>query len=141
MRVRRTTLALLLVGLMLFLAGCGSAGGSSGSGSEGVSLTIWADDKYSRAIKESAATWGAQNDVQVNVQAVSKDLQTVFVTAAQAGKGPTWSWAPTTGSATWSSTALSTRSSSPTTPGPPSTSWPSRASPTTGRSTGSRTRS
>src|SRR4029450_9139145 len=88
MRVRRTTLALLLVGLMLFLAGCGSADGSSGSGSEGVSLTIWADDKYSRAIKESATKWGELNDVQVNVQAVSKDLQTVFVTAAQAGQGP-----------------------------------------------------
>jgi arabinogalactan oligomer/maltooligosaccharide transport system substrate-binding protein len=89
MRVRRTTLALLLVGLFLLLAGCGSGGGASGSGSEGgVSLTIWADDKYSRAIKDSAAKWGAENDVKVNVQAVSKDLQTVFVTASQAGKGP-----------------------------------------------------
>jgi arabinogalactan oligomer / maltooligosaccharide transport system substrate-binding protein len=89
MLVRRTTLALLLVGLFLLLAGCGSGGGASGSGSEGgVSLTIWADDKYSRAIKESAAKWGAENDVKVNVQAVSKDLQTVFVTASQAGKGP-----------------------------------------------------
>src|SRR5829696_6414348 len=73
---------------MLLLAGCGAGGGASDSGSEGVSLTIWADDKYSRAIKDSAATWGAENDVQVNVQAISKDLQTVFVTAAQAGKGP-----------------------------------------------------
>jgi len=88
MRTPRTTLALLLVGLMLLLAGCGSGGGASDSGSEGVSLTIWADDKYSRAIKESAAKWGELNDVQVNVQAVSKDLQTVYVTAAQAGKGP-----------------------------------------------------
>ena len=88
MRVRRTTLALLMAGLMLLLAGCGSGGGASDSGSEGVSLTIWADDKYSRAIKESAAKWGELNDVQVNVQAVSKDLQTVYVTAAQAGKGP-----------------------------------------------------
>ena len=88
MRAPRTTLALLLVGLMLLLAGCGSGGGASDSGSEGVSLTIWADDKYSRAIKESAAKWGELNDVQVNVQAVSKDLQTVYVTAAQAGKGP-----------------------------------------------------
>jgi arabinogalactan oligomer / maltooligosaccharide transport system substrate-binding protein len=88
MRAPRTTLALLLVGLLLFLAGCGSGGGASDSGSEGVSLTIWADDKYSRAIKESAAKWGELNDVQVNVQAVSKDLQTVYVTAAQAGKGP-----------------------------------------------------
>jgi arabinogalactan oligomer/maltooligosaccharide transport system substrate-binding protein len=88
MRAPRTTLALLLVGLVLLLAGCGSGGGASDSGSEGVSLTIWADDKYSRAIKESAAKWGELNDVQVNVQAVSKDLQTVYVTAAQAGKGP-----------------------------------------------------
>jgi arabinogalactan oligomer / maltooligosaccharide transport system substrate-binding protein len=89
MRVRRTTLALLMAGLMLLLAGCGAGGGASDSGSGGgASLTIWADDKYSRAIKESAATWGAANDVQVNVQAISKDLQTVFVTAAQAGKGP-----------------------------------------------------
>jgi arabinogalactan oligomer/maltooligosaccharide transport system substrate-binding protein len=89
MGVRRTTLALLMAGLMLLLAGCGAGGGASDSGSGGgVSLTIWADDKYSRAIKESAAKWGQANDVQVNVQAVSKDLQTVFVTAAQAGKGP-----------------------------------------------------
>jgi ABC-type glycerol-3-phosphate transport system substrate-binding protein len=88
MRVPRTTLALLMAGLMLLLAGCGSGGGASNSGSEGVSLTIWADDKYSRAIKESATKWGEANDVQVNVQAVSKDLQTVYVTAAQAGKGP-----------------------------------------------------
>jgi arabinogalactan oligomer / maltooligosaccharide transport system substrate-binding protein len=88
MRVRRTTLA-LTAGLMLLLAGCGGGGGASGGGSEsGVSLTIWADDKYSRAIKESAARWGEQNDVKVNVQAVSKELQTVYVTAAQAGKGP-----------------------------------------------------
>jgi arabinogalactan oligomer / maltooligosaccharide transport system substrate-binding protein len=89
MRVRPTpTLAMLLVALFLLLAGCGS-GGASGTGADGgVSLTIWADDKYSRAIKDSAARWGQENDVQVNVQAVSKDLQTVFVTASQAGKGP-----------------------------------------------------
>jgi arabinogalactan oligomer / maltooligosaccharide transport system substrate-binding protein len=88
MRVRRTTLALLMAGLMLLLAGCGSGGGALDSGSEGVSLTIWADDKYSRAIKESAAKWGQENDVRVDIQTVSEDLQTVFVTASQAGKGP-----------------------------------------------------
>ena len=59
MRAPRNTLALLLVGLMLLLAGCGSGGGASDSGSEGVSLTIWADDKYSRAIRESATRWGS----------------------------------------------------------------------------------
>jgi arabinogalactan oligomer/maltooligosaccharide transport system substrate-binding protein len=88
MRVRRTTLALLMAGLMLLLAGCGNGGGASDSGSEGVSLTIWADDKYSRAIRESAAKWGQENDVRVDIQTVSEDLQTVFVTASQAGKGP-----------------------------------------------------
>src|SRR4249920_1753043 len=72
---------------MLLAAGCSSGSGSGGSG-DGVALTIWADDKYSRAIKESAVKWGAENDVKVNVQAVSKDLQTNFVTASQAGKGP-----------------------------------------------------
>jgi hypothetical protein len=37
MRVRRATLALLLVGLFLLLAGCGSGGGASGNGSTGAS--------------------------------------------------------------------------------------------------------
>jgi arabinogalactan oligomer/maltooligosaccharide transport system substrate-binding protein len=88
MRGRRTILA-MMAGLMLLLAGCGGGGGASDSGSEGgTSLTIWADDKYSRAIKGSAAQWGEENDVRVNIQTVSKDLQTVFVTASQAGKGP-----------------------------------------------------
>ena len=88
MRGRWTTSA-IMVGLMLLLAGCGAGGGASDTGSEGgVSLTIWADDKYSRAIKDSATQWGEQNDLRVNIQTVSKDLQTVFVTASQAGKGP-----------------------------------------------------
>lgn len=88
-RVRRITLA-VMAGSMLFAAGC-SAGGrdtSGGAAEGGVALTIWADDKYSRAIKGSATLWGEQNDLRVNVQTVSKDLQTVFVTASQAGKGP-----------------------------------------------------
>jgi arabinogalactan oligomer / maltooligosaccharide transport system substrate-binding protein len=80
--VCRDTLASLL------LAGCGGGDGASGGANGRVSLTIWADDKYSRAIKGSAAQWGEQNDVRVNVQTVSEDLQSVFVTASQAGKGP-----------------------------------------------------
>ena len=35
MGVRRTTLALLMAGLMLLLAGCGAGGGASDSGSGG----------------------------------------------------------------------------------------------------------
>jgi arabinogalactan oligomer / maltooligosaccharide transport system substrate-binding protein len=88
MRVR-WTISAVMAGLMLLLAGCGASGGASDGGAGGgVSLTIWADDKYSRAIRGSAAQWGEQNDVRVNIQTVSKDLQTVFVTASQAGKGP-----------------------------------------------------
>jgi arabinogalactan oligomer / maltooligosaccharide transport system substrate-binding protein len=86
MQVRRLRAAMLALLLAFVVAGCGGGGGGSDDG--GVSLTIWADDKYSRAIKGSAEKWGAANDVKVNVQAVSKDLQTNFVTASQAGKGP-----------------------------------------------------
>jgi hypothetical protein len=60
MRGRWTTSA-IMVGLMLLLAGCGAGGGASDTGSEGgASLTIWADDKYSRAIKDSAAKWASR---------------------------------------------------------------------------------
>jgi arabinogalactan oligomer/maltooligosaccharide transport system substrate-binding protein len=86
MQVRRLRAAMLVLLLAMVVAACGGGGGSGDEG--GVSLTIWADDKYSRAIKASAESWGAANDVRVNVQAVSKDLQTNFVTASQAGKGP-----------------------------------------------------
>ena len=92
MRVRRISVA-ITAGLMLLATGCGGGGGSQGASSRGVaaggvSLTIWADDKYSRAIKESAARWGQENDVRVEIQTVSEDLQAAFVTASQAGKGP-----------------------------------------------------
>jgi arabinogalactan oligomer/maltooligosaccharide transport system substrate-binding protein len=111
MRVRRTILA-VMAGLMLLLAGCGGGGGASDSGSEGgASLTIWADDKYSRAIKDSATRWGEQNDLRVNIQTVSKDLQTVFVTASQAGKGPDLVMGAHDWIGNWCRTAPSTRSS------------------------------
>jgi arabinogalactan oligomer/maltooligosaccharide transport system substrate-binding protein len=81
--------AALLALTMVVVAGCSSGGGGGGGSDEdGASLTIWADDKYSRAIKGSAEQWGKDNDVRVSVQNVSKDLQTQFVTASQAGKGP-----------------------------------------------------
>jgi ABC-type sugar transport system ATPase subunit len=80
MGARRTTLA-VMTGLLLLLAGCGGGGDGAGGADGGVSLTIWADDKYSRAIRGSATQWGEQNDVRVSVQTVSEDLQSVFVTA------------------------------------------------------------
>jgi arabinogalactan oligomer / maltooligosaccharide transport system substrate-binding protein len=51
-------------------------------------LAIWADDQRAAALKPFAEQFGKANNVDVQVQAVSKDLQTNFVTAAQSGKGP-----------------------------------------------------
>src|SRR3954469_6428844 len=51
-------------------------------------LTIWADDQRAAALKPFATQFGSANKVDVQVQAVSKDLQTNFVTAAQPGQGP-----------------------------------------------------
>jgi arabinogalactan oligomer/maltooligosaccharide transport system substrate-binding protein len=51
-------------------------------------LTIWADDQRAAALKPFAAKFGQENGVTVTVQAISKDLQTNFVTASQSGKGP-----------------------------------------------------
>jgi len=55
--------------------------------SEGT-LTIWSDDKGAPALKAAAADFGALNGVKVDVQTISKDLQSTFVTASQADNGP-----------------------------------------------------
>ena len=54
----------------------------------GGKLVIWADDKRAAALKPFAEKFGKDNGVTVEVQAVSKDLQTNFVTASQPGSGP-----------------------------------------------------
>ena len=54
----------------------------------GGTLVIWADDQRAAALKPFADKFGKDNGVTVQVQAVSKDLQTNFVTASQSGKGP-----------------------------------------------------
>jgi len=64
----------------------GTSRGTSAAPAGGGTLTIWADDLRSAAMKKFAAQFGQENGVTVNVQTVSKDLQN-FVTAAVAGKG------------------------------------------------------
>ncbi|MFG2040337.1 extracellular solute-binding protein [Dactylosporangium sp. NPDC048998] len=71
------------------LTACGSSKTpESASTQPTATLTIWADDQRSAALKPFAESFGKANHVDVQVQAVSKDLQTNYVTAAQSGKGP-----------------------------------------------------
>lgn len=73
----------------LTLTACGSSKPSeSASTAPTATLAIWADDQRAAALKPFAEQFGKANHVDVQVQAVSKDLQTNFVTAAQSGKGP-----------------------------------------------------
>jgi arabinogalactan oligomer/maltooligosaccharide transport system substrate-binding protein len=87
MRVR-VVAALALV--LAAAAGCSDkpADNSSDQKQTGGSLVIWADEKRSVALKPFAEKFGADNGVTVEVKAVTKDLQTNFVTASQSGSGP-----------------------------------------------------
>jgi arabinogalactan oligomer/maltooligosaccharide transport system substrate-binding protein len=76
---------------MLLASACGGGKSPSGSASpkpKGGNLVIWADDKRTAALKPFAEKFGQETGVTVDVQAVSKDLQTNFVTASQSGKAP-----------------------------------------------------
>ncbi|HKD97600.1 MAG TPA: maltose ABC transporter substrate-binding protein [Micromonosporaceae bacterium] len=94
MRIRTTGVIAIALATSLIAAGCSSGGGkptttkSSSAATTGATLTIWADDQRAAVLKPFAAKFGSENGVTVNVQAISKDLQTNFVTASQAGKGP-----------------------------------------------------
>lgn len=61
---------------------------SAPAGSVAGTLTIWCDDKRAAALKDAATKFGTDNNVKVNIQAVSTDLQGTFVTASQAGNAP-----------------------------------------------------
>jgi arabinogalactan oligomer/maltooligosaccharide transport system substrate-binding protein len=61
-------------------------GGEDKGAPAGGEVTIWADDKRAAVLSEFAKSF--QGGFTLKVQAVSKDLQTNFVTASQAGKGP-----------------------------------------------------
>lgn len=54
----------------------------------GGEVVIWADDKRAAVLSKFAADFSAKSGINLKVQAVSKDLQTNFVTASQADKGP-----------------------------------------------------
>jgi arabinogalactan oligomer/maltooligosaccharide transport system substrate-binding protein len=71
----------------LVAAGC-SHGTPTTTPTPGGTLVIWADDQRAAALKPFADKFGKDNNVTVDVQAISKDLETNFVTASQSGKGP-----------------------------------------------------
>jgi arabinogalactan oligomer/maltooligosaccharide transport system substrate-binding protein len=90
MRIR-TAGVVAVFALALAASGCG--GDSKPAANEsakaaGGKLVIWADDKRTAALKPFAEKFGKENGVTVEVQAVSKELQTTFVTASQQGSGP-----------------------------------------------------
>ncbi|MGA3487092.1 extracellular solute-binding protein [Micromonosporaceae bacterium DT55] len=89
MRIR-TTGVVAAFAMALALAGCGTSDepAETSTDAAGGKLVIWADDKRTEALKPFAEKFGAENGVTVEVQAVSKDLQTNFVTASQQGAGP-----------------------------------------------------
>jgi len=92
MRIR-TAGVVAVLGLALAASGCGSDSSdepatNSSKAATGGKLVIWADDKRTAALKPFAEKFGQENGVTVEVQAVSKDLQTNFVTASQQGSGP-----------------------------------------------------
>ncbi len=110
MRVGRTRIE-LIAGLALLAIACskgkdqkkdepkpapetgGTATPTEGTAGEtpptaGGEVEIWADDKRAAVLQKFAADFGKTAGFTIKVQAVSKDLQTNFVTASQAGKGP-----------------------------------------------------
>ncbi|QDY06459.1 maltose ABC transporter substrate-binding protein [Micromonospora sp. HM134] len=93
MRIR-TAGVVTVLGLALAASGCGGDNNKDEPAAKATSpaasgkLVIWADDKRTAALKPFAEKFGQENGVTVEVQAVSKDLQTNFVTASQQGSGP-----------------------------------------------------
>ena len=93
MRIRTAGVVVAAASVVaLVVAGCGGNSTKTGSGSPskaaGGTVVIWADDQRTAALKPFAEKFGKDNGVTVQVQAISKDLETNYVTAAQSGKGP-----------------------------------------------------
>lgn len=90
MRIR-TAGVVAAAALMLVAGACGSqkkSNTSTAAKKSGGTLVIWADDKRTAALKPFADQFGKENGLTVQVQAVSKELQTNFLTASQSGKAP-----------------------------------------------------
>jgi arabinogalactan oligomer/maltooligosaccharide transport system substrate-binding protein len=92
MRIRTAGVVTALA-LALAATGCSSGGepettSSAAPAGAGGKLVIWGDDKRAAALKPFADKFGQENGVTVEVQAISKDQQTTFVTASQQGSGP-----------------------------------------------------
>ncbi|NJC69440.1 maltose ABC transporter substrate-binding protein [Planosporangium thailandense] len=90
MRIR-TAGVVAAAALMLVAGACGSqkkSDTSTAAKKSGGTLVIWADDKRTAALKPFADRFGKENGLTVQVQAVSKELQTNFLTASQSGKAP-----------------------------------------------------
>jgi arabinogalactan oligomer/maltooligosaccharide transport system substrate-binding protein len=93
MRIRTAGVVTVLA-LALAASGCSSGAddpetpASAAPAGAGGKLVIWGDDKRAAALKPFADKFGSENGVTVEVQAISKDQQTTFVTASQQGSGP-----------------------------------------------------
>jgi hypothetical protein len=82
------------------------AAGAQGHSRGDADLVIWTDAPKIDAVKAVAEAFAeAANGISVEVEAVSSDLETNFVTANAATTARTSSWARTTGSATSCRTA------------------------------------
>ena len=91
-RKLRTAAAVIAAALVATACGGdadGAATGGTGADASGTDLLIWTGGgPGGEATKALAAAFGKANGVNVTVQIVPKDLQTTFVTAAQAGNSP-----------------------------------------------------
>jgi arabinogalactan oligomer/maltooligosaccharide transport system substrate-binding protein len=85
----RKLVAMVTISAMVAGAsGCGGTASSTDTAAAPLSLTIWVDEKRAPAVKQAADRFAAESGVAVATDVVAKDLQTTFVTATQAGKGP-----------------------------------------------------
>ena len=87
MRIR-TTGVIALIGLTLAGTACGSSDTPSTGNTPKGTLVIWADDKRAAVLETYKAQFEKETGGTLDIQAISKDQQTTFVTASQQGSGP-----------------------------------------------------
>ena len=80
--------AVVAAALALTVSACGS-GDDPGKGNESApGLVIWADDKRAPVLESLRGQFESELGVTIKIEAVSKDLQTNFVTASQGDNAP-----------------------------------------------------